>query len=227
MLQRILVVDDEPQIQRFLKPALIAAGFDVETAGTAAEAKRLAATRAPSLIVLDLGLPDGDGKTVIETVRAFSAVPIIVLSARDGEREKIAALDGGANDYVEKPFGIGELLARIRVALRQAEPAPMPSGPLRFGPITLDREHRRVLLGTEPVHLTPKEYELFDLLAQNADKVVTHRQALATIWGQAHHDDVQYLRVVIGQLRSKLEADPRTPAQILSEPGVGYRLVRS
>ena len=225
MLPRILVVDDEPQIQRFLKPALTAAGFDVETAATAAEAKRLAATRAPALIVLDLGLPDGDGKTVIETVRAFSAVPIIVLSARDQEIEKIAALDLGANDYVEKPFGIGELLARIRVALRQAgspEPAPTLQ---RFGDILLDLEHRQVSVAGQRVHLTPKEFDLFTLLAANANKVVTHRQALAQVWGPAHHDDVQYLRVVIGQLRAKLETDPAAPRHLLSEAGVGYRLV--
>ena len=226
MLQRILVVDDEPQIQRFLKPALIAAGFDVETAGTAAEAKRLAATRAPALIVLDLGLPDGDGKTVIEAVRAFSAVPIIVLSARDQEIEKIAALDLGANDYVEKPFGIGELLARIRVALRQADaPSPAPTQQ-QFGPILLDLEHRRVLVDDKQIHLTPKEFDLFALLAANADKVVTHRQALTQIWGPAHHDDVQYLRVVMAQLRAKLEADPRMPRHLVSEAGVGYRLVK-
>lgn len=225
MLHRILVVDDEPQIQRFLKPALIAAGFDVETAATAADAKRLAATRAPALIVLDLGLPDGDGKTVIETVRAFSAVPIIVLSARDQETEKIAALDLGANDYVEKPFGIGELLARIRVALRIVENAPTTKTTEKFGPITLDHEHRRVLVGERPVHLTPKEFDVFELLAANANKVVTHRQALSQIWGPAHHDDTQYLRVVIAQLRAKLEADPSLPKHLLSEPGVGYRLV--
>ncbi|NGP18594.1 response regulator [Devosia aurantiaca] len=224
MLQRILVVDDEPQIQRFLKPALIAAGFDVETAATAAEAKRLAATRAPALIVLDLGLPDGDGKVVIETVRAFSGVPIIVLSARDGETEKIEALDLGANDYVEKPFGIGELLARIRVALRQT-PAEVTKSRLRFGTILLDLDHRRVTLDETEVHLTPKEFDLFALLAANAEKVVTHRQALTQIWGAAHGDDVQYLRVVIGQLRAKLEADPKTPRHLLNEMGVGYRLV--
>jgi two-component system KDP operon response regulator KdpE len=225
MLQRILVVDDEPQIQRFLRPALIAAGFDVETAGTAAEAKRLAATRAPDLIVLDLGLPDGDGKTVIEAVRAFSAVPIIVLSARDQEIEKIAALDLGANDYVEKPFGIGELLARIRVALRQAEPREAVSAPRQFGNLQLDLEFRRVLRDGRPVHLTPKEYDLFALLAAHANKVVTHHQALTRLWGPAHHDDVQYLRVVIAQLRAKLEADAAKPRHLLNEAGIGYRLV--
>ena len=225
MVPRILVVDDEPQIQRFLRPALAAAGFEVETAATAAEAKRLAATRAPALIVLDLGLPDGDGKTVIETIRAFSAVPIIVLSARDQETEKIAALDLGANDYVEMPFGIGELLARIRGALRHTEPAePMPAQ-RHFGKLLLDLEHRQVSVDGQPVHLTPKEYDLFVLLAENANKVVTHSQALTQLWGPAHRDDVQYLRVVIAQLRAKLEADPKTPAHLLSEAGVGYRLV--
>lgn len=225
MLQRILVVDDEPQIQRFLRPALIAAGFDVETAATAADARRLAATRAPALIVLDLGLPDGDGKTVIEAIRAFSEVPIIVLSARDQEIEKIAALDLGANDYVEKPFGIGELLARIRVALRHGEAVAGSPPSRKFGPILLDLEHRRVLVGDAPVHLTPKEFDLFELLAAHANKVVTHRQALTHVWGNAHQDDVQYLRVVIAQLRAKLEADPKSPTHLLSEPGVGYRLV--
>lgn len=225
MLPRILVVDDEPQIQRFLRPALTAAGFEVETAGTAAEAKRLAATRAPALIVLDLGLPDGDGKTVIATVRAFSAVPIIVLSARDQEVEKIAALDLGANDYVEKPFGIGELLARIRVALRHSGSAEPALAQQRFGNILLDLEHRRVLVNGMQVHLTPKEFELFALLAASANKVVTHRQALTQVWGPAHQDDVQYLRVVIAQLRAKLEADPKSPIHLLSEAGVGYRLV--
>nr|WP_295885317.1 response regulator [uncultured Devosia sp.] len=225
MLPRILVVDDEPQIQRFLKPALTAAGFDVETAATAAEAKRLAATRAPALIVLDLGLPDDDGKTVIETVRAFSSVPIIVLSARDREIEKIAALDLGANDYVEKPFGIGELLARIRVALRQAGPAEPAPVQQRFGTILLDLEHRHVLVNGIEVHLTPKEFDLFALLAANANKVVTHRQALTRVWGPAHQNDVQYLRVVIAQLRAKLEADPREPKHLVSEAGVGYRLL--
>jgi two-component system KDP operon response regulator KdpE len=224
MLQRILVVDDEPQIQRFLKPALIAAGFDVETAATAAEAKRLAATRAPDLIVLDLGLPDDDGKAVIEMVRAFSTVPIIVLSARDQEIEKIAALDLGANDYVEKPFGIGELLARIRAALRHAASREATLPVQRFGDVLLDLDRRLVHLGEQPVHLTPKEFDLFALLAANAGRVVTHRQALTQIWGPAHHDDVQYLRVVIAQLRAKLEADPGQPRLILNEAGVGYRL---
>lgn len=225
MQTRILVVDDEPQIQRFLKPALLAAGFEVETASTAAEAKRLAATRAPALVILDLGLPDADGKTVIATIRAFSAMPIIVLSARDQETEKIAALDLGANDYVEKPFAIGELLARMRVALRLAENRREQQTSFSFGAIHIDLDKRLVHVAETSVHLTPKEYDVLALLAQHANKVVSHRQALTQVWGPAHHDDVQYLRVVIGQLRAKLEADPRAPAHLLSEPGVGYRLI--
>lgn len=223
MKPRILVVDDEPQIQRFLRPALEAVDFDVETADTAAMARRLAATRAPALIVLDLGLPDGDGKDVITAVRAFSKVPIIVLSARDGETEKIAALDAGANDYLEKPFGIGELLARIRVALRHVAPVETPRGPQIFGAVTLDRDLREVRRGDMPVHLTPKEYDLFTLLADNAGRVVTHAMALRQIWGPAHADDAQYLRVLVGQLRAKLDGDD-APSLIENEAGVGYRL---
>ncbi|MBN9333840.1 response regulator [Devosia sp.] len=222
MKPRILVVDDEPQIQRFLRPALEATDFEVEMASTVAMAKRLAATRSPALIVLDLGLPDGDGKDVIETVRAFSRTPIIVLSARDQESEKIAALDAGADDYIEKPFGIGELLARIRVALRHVDGLARPVGQQQFGPITLDREKRLVSRGTDTIHLTPKEYDLFVLLADNAGKVVTHATALLKLWGPAHKDDAQYLRVLVGQLRGKLE---NGDGLIKNEAGVGYRLV--
>lgn len=222
MKPRILVVDDEPQIQRFLRPALEASDFEVETADTAAMAKRLAATRSPALIVLDLGLPDGDGKDVIQTVRAFSKVPIIVLSARDQEIEKIAALDAGADDYIEKPFGIGELLARIRVALRHAEPALQPPGPQAFGAIVLDRERRIVTRGEDAIHLTPKEYDLLVLLADNAGRVVTHATALQRLWGPAHKDDTQYLRVLVGQLRAKIDAEGA--GLIANEAGVGYRL---
>ncbi|SFZ85435.1 two-component system, OmpR family, KDP operon response regulator KdpE [Devosia enhydra] len=223
MKPRILVVDDEPQIQRFLKPALQASDFEVETADTAAMAMRLAATRAPALIVLDLGLPDGDGKAVIARLRSFSQVPIIVLSARDQETEKIAALDAGADDYIEKPFGIGELLARIRVALRRAEIAPSPPvGPQALGPVVLDRAMRRVTQQGAPVHLTPKEYDLLVLLADNAGKVVTHAMALERLWGPAHRDDVHYLRVLVGQLRAKI--DGAGTSLITNEAGVGYRL---
>lgn len=223
MKPRILVVDDEPQIQRFLRPALEASDFDVETVDTAAMAKRLAATRSPALVVLDLGLPDGDGKDVIETIRAFSKVPIIVLSARDQETEKIAALDAGADDYIEKPFGIGELLARIRVALRHAKPAAAPALQ-SFGAIVLDRDGRTVTRGNEAIHLTPKEYDLLVLLADHAGRVVTHAMALQRLWGPAHKDDTQYLRVLVGQLRAKL--GPDTAGLITNEAGVGYRIDR-
>ncbi|KKB79337.1 transcriptional regulator [Devosia limi DSM 17137] len=223
---RILVVDDEPQIQRFLKPALLSVDYEVIQSGTAAEAKRLAATQAPDLVVLDLGLPDGDGKDVITAIRAFSAVPIIVLSARDRETEKIEALDRGADDYVEKPFGIGELLARIRTALRHRDGASAPAETqFRFGPVEIDLIRRRIARNGEPVHLTPKEYDLLVLLATNAGRVLTHRQLLAQVWGPAHVEDVQYLRVLVGQLRAKLEADPAQPRLVTNEPGVGYRLI--
>lgn len=221
MKPRILVVDDEPQIQRFLRAALEATDFEVESAETVAAAKRLAATRSPALIVLDLGLADGDGKEVIQTVRAFSTVPIIVLSARDQEAEKIAALDAGADDYIEKPFGIGEFLARLRVALRHREPATIPHKPQAFGDIVLDRDKRLVHRAGDTIHLTPKEYDLFVLLADNAGRVVTHAMALQRLWGPAHKDDAQYLRVLVGQLRAKLGAGT---GLIENETGVGYRL---
>jgi len=223
MKPRILVVDDEPQIQRFLRPALEAVDFEVETADSAAQAKRLAATRSPALIVLDLGLPDGDGKDVIATVRAFSRVPIIVLSARDQEIEKIAALDAGADDYLEKPFGIGELLARIRVALRHAEPGPNLVGPQVIGAVVLDRERREVRRAGTLVHLTPKEYGLLVLLADNVGRVVTHTMALQRIWGTAHTADTHYLRVLVAQLRAKLDGTDQI-SLIANEAGIGYRL---
>jgi two-component system KDP operon response regulator KdpE len=227
VLPRILVVDDEPQIQRFLKPALTASDFQVLTAATAREALRLVATRAPDLIVLDLGLPDADGKQVIRDARAISAAPIIVLSARGQEDEKIAALDLGADDYVEKPFGIGELLARIRTALRHrtgaADQAPAEQD---FGPLHIDRLRRLVSRDGEAIHLTPKEYDVLVQLADHAGRVLTHRQLLGAVWGPAHVEDVQYLRVVVAQLRAKIEADPARPQLLVNEPAVGYRLVQ-
>jgi len=222
---RILVIDDEPQIHRFLSPALDAAGYDAKRADSGQEGLRAIALWSPDAVVLDLGLPDMDGKDVLKRAREFYAGPVIILSARDKEAEKIEALDLGANDYVEKPFGIGELLARIRVALRQGEPRAEVVAPRAFGDLALDLEFRRVLRDGRPVHLTPKEFELFALLAAHANKVVTHHQALTQIWGPAHHDDVQYLRVVIAQLRAKLEADPARPLHLLNEAGIGYRLV--
>jgi len=223
--QRILVVDDEPQIQRFLNPALTASGYEVIQASTGGEAERLVATQAPDLVILDLGLPDKDGKAVIETVRAFSEVPIIVLSARDRETEKIAALDLGANDYVEKPFGIGELLARIRTSLRrQVAGASVPS---RFeaNGLVVDMTRRIVTRRGEEVHLTPKEYQLLVHLVLHAGLVVTHRQLLASVWGAAHVEDLQYLRVFVGQLRAKIEDDPNNPQFVRTEAGVGYRFI--
>ena len=218
---RILVVDDEPQIQRFLRPALIAVDYEVIEAATVAEAKRLIATRAPDVVVLDLGLPDGDGKEVIADVRAWSQVPIIVLSARDRESEKIDALDLGANDYVEKPFGIGELLARIRTALRQrSDVAAEPI--ITAGDVQIDKFAHRVTRAGLTTHLTPKEFDLLFLLASNTNRLLTHRQILAQVWGAAHVEDVQYLRVLIGQLRAKIDPEGRL---ILNEPGIGYRLV--
>lgn len=221
---RVLVIDDEPQILRVLKPALTAAGYDVVTSGTAKEAQTLAATAAPDIILLDLGLPDMDGKDLLARLRQWSETPVIVLSARDQEREKIAALDLGADDYVEKPFGIGELLARMRAALRHRGQTAAPKE-LHFGPLRLDAEHRQVTLSGERVKLTPKEYDLLLLLARHGGKVMTHRQLLTAVWGPAHAEDVQYLRVFMGQLRQKIEEDPQTPKLVITEPGIGYRLV--
>jgi len=221
---RILVVDDEPQIQRFLKPSLTAAGYEVVAAASGREALRVAATSSPDAVVLDLGLPDMDGKDVIRELRSWSKVPIIVLSARDRETEKIAALDLGADDYVNKPFGIGELMARLRAALRHGAQSANQTTQYRAGPVLVDALAHTVTRDGEPVRLTPKEFDLLELLVRNAGRVVTHRQILTSVWGPAHAEDLQYLRVFIGQLRHKLEADPNEPRLITTEPGVGYRL---
>lgn len=221
---RILVVDDEPQIQRFLRPSLTAAGYEVVEAGTGAEALKAVATQAPDLVILDLGLPDMDGKEVITSLRGWSDVPIVILSARDRESEKIAALDLGADDYVEKPFGIGELTARIRTALRhrgRRDAIPMV---MEVEGLTIDPVKRLVSRDGETVHLTPKEYDLLMLLARHAGRVVTHRTLLTSVWGPAHGDDLHYLRVFIGQLRHKIERDPTEPRIVRTEPGVGYRM---
>lgn len=224
--QKILIVDDEPQIQRFLKPSLTASGYAILSAGTGAEALRSFAVFAPDVVILDLGLPDVDGKTVIEALRQTSRVPIIVLSARDREGEKIEALDLGADDFVNKPFGIGELLARIRSALRRttAEPSAALSK-IAIAGITLDPARHQVTKRCAIVHLTPKEFELLALLMRNAGKVLTHRQLLHEVWGPAHVSDSPYLRVFVGQLRAKLEDNPADPTLILTEPGVGYRFL--
>jgi two-component system KDP operon response regulator KdpE len=220
---RILVVDDEPQIHRFLKPALTAAGYDPLQAMTGAEAERLAATSAPDLMILDLGLPDKDGKEVIRSLRGWSKLPIIVLSARDQEIEKIEALDLGADDYLEKPFGIGELLARIRTAMRHRGTQTAMTTRLEFDGLVIDLARRLVTRGDEAIHLTPKEYDLLAHMARHAGLVVTHRQLLIAVWGPAHVEDVQYLRVFVGQLRNKVEQDASNPTLIRTEPGVGYR----
>ena len=221
---RILVVDDEPQIQRFLKPSLMAAGYDVAEAGTGAQALKAVATQAPDLVILDLGLPDMDGKEVIASLRGWSDIPVIILSARDRESEKIAALDLGADDYVEKPFGIGELTARIRTALRHRGRRDAIPTMMEIDGLTIDPVKRIVSRAGEALHLTPKEYDLLMLLARHAGRVVTHRTLLTSVWGPAHGDDLHYLRVFIGQLRQKMERDPTQPRIVRTEPGVGYRM---
>ncbi|MCW1842684.1 response regulator [Prosthecomicrobium hirschii] len=220
---RILVVDDEPQIQRFLKPALEASGFEVVQALDGRSAVKAVATAAPDAVVLDLGLPDCDGKDVIRQVRAFSQVPIVVLSARDREIEKVTALDLGADDYVSKPFGISELLARLRTALRHAARQDGQSEVISVGDLVVDTRAHRVTRAGETLRLTPKEYDLLHILARHAGRVLTHRQLLTAVWGPAHENDTQYLRVLVGQLRQKLEADPARPTLIATEPGIGYR----
>jgi two-component system KDP operon response regulator KdpE len=225
MSQRVLAVDDEPQILRFLKPSLTAAGYDVITEQTGAGALKAAATSAPDVILLDLGLPDMDGKDVIARLREWTKTPIIVISARDREAEKIAALDLGADDYVDKPFGIGELLARLRAALRHA--TQQSGGDVRFssGDLSIDLPAHTVTRGGTPVKLTPREFDLLAILLRNAGRVMTHRQILTSVWGPAHTHDLQYLRVFIGQLRQKLGRGPDLPDLIQTEPGIGYRIV--
>jgi two-component system KDP operon response regulator KdpE len=221
---RILVVDDEPQILRFLKPSLTAAGYDVIVATTGKDALKAAATQSPDAILLDLGLPDMDGKDVISDLRNWSKTPILVLSARDREAEKIAAFDLGADDYVNKPFGIGELTARLRTALRHAAQQASEQTHLKSGALEVDVLAHKVTLNGAPVKLTPKEFELLAILVRNAGRLLTHRQILTAVWGAAHTEDLQYLRVFIGQLRQKLKASANAPELILTEPGIGYRL---
>jgi two-component system KDP operon response regulator KdpE len=215
---RILVVDDEPQIHRFLTPALRAAGYEPLPAERGEAALRLVAAQAPDLVLLDLGLPDLDGQEVLRRLREFSAVPVIILSARDREAEKIAALDAGADDYVEKPFALGELMARIRTALRHKGQADMPPAQLRFGDLLVTAD--AATLAGAPLALTRREHKLLLLLARNAGRVLTHRQILTALWGPAHVEDVAYLRVYIGQLRRHLGEEAK---RIATEAGVGYR----
>lgn len=220
---RVLVVDDEPQILRFLEPALNAGEFDVVTAMTGAEAVKLVATKAPDIILLDLGLPDKDGKDVIREIRSWSKIPIIVLSARDREVEKIESLDLGANDYINKPFGIGELLARMRANLRNYKSDLVSASIYQSRGIIVDTIKHTITRDGKLLHLTPKEFELLLLMIKNVDRVLTHKQILKVVWGPAHELDVQYLRVMIGQIRQKIEVDPSDPEILLTEVGVGYR----
>ncbi|KQP47569.1 two-component system response regulator KdpE [Pseudorhodoferax sp. Leaf274] len=225
-----VVVEDEPQIRRFVRAALEAEGWQVHEAGTQREGLAAAGTRQPDLVVLDLGLPDGDGLALIRDLRGWSGVPVIVLSARVDEADKIAALDAGADDYLTKPFGTGELLARVRANLRRPR-APAGDGPaqdeavLRFGEVALDRAARLVHRAGAPVHLTPTEYRLLAVLAANAGRVLTQRQLLREVWGPSHVEHSHYLRVYMAQLRQKLEVDPAQPRHLLTETAVGYRLV--
>lgn len=224
-----LIVEDEPSIRRFVRLALEAEGWQVHECETAKQGLIDAGTRHPDLIVLDLGLPDLDGVDYLRDLRAWSGVPVIVLSARTAEEDKIAALDAGADDYLSKPFGIGELMARVRVAQRRrqsAAPADAPAQTLfRFGEVEVDLAARRVLRASEAVHLTPTEYRLLTQLIANAGKVLTHRQLLKAVWGPSHADDSHYLRVYMGNLRQKLEAEPARPKHLLTETAVGYRLM--
>jgi two-component system KDP operon response regulator KdpE len=224
MGKRILVVDDEPQIRKFLRISLGAEGYDVIEAPRGEEGVSKCATAQPNLVILDLGLPDLDGQQVIGRIREWSDVPIIVLSVRTKDHEKVSALDSGANDYVTKPFSIEELLARIRAALRSKLGPEAPSE-LVVGELVVDVPRRKVAVGEKEIKLTRKEFELLRMLAQNAGRIVTHRQILREVWGPAHEEDVHYLRIYIGHLRQKLGDDPGNPKFIESEPGVGYRLI--
>jgi len=225
--RRVLIIDDEPAIGRALRPALQGHQFAVSVAVTGAEGLSRLAREEPDLVLLDLGLPDADGLVVLRQIRAQSAAPIIILSVRGGERDKIAALDEGADDYLTKPFSIGELLARMRVALRHANEhdgaPPAPPGPVVVAELTLDPARHVATMRGAPVHLSPTEWNLLELLARNAGKVVTHRTILHRVWGPEYEADTQLLRVYIGQLRGKIEARPERPTYILTEPGIGYR----
>ena len=225
-----LIVEDEASIRRFVRMALQAEGWQVHEAGTVRQGLIDAGTRRPDLVVLDLGLPDGDGVAYLRDLRSWSGVPVIVLSARTDEADKIAALDAGADDYLIKPFGVGELMARVRAAQRRAlaQAERGASGavePLRFGAVELDLAQRRVLRGGQPVHLTPIEFRLLSHLAAHAGKVLTHPQLLKAVWGPSHAQDNHYLRVYMANLRQKLEELPAQPRHLLTETAVGYRLV--
>jgi two-component system, OmpR family, KDP operon response regulator KdpE len=223
---RILVIEDEPQMQKFLGVSLESEGYRTLEATTGKEGVSLARTHNPDLVLLDLGLPDTDGMEVTRSLREFSVKPIIVISARGQEEDKVRALDVGADDYLTKPFGTSELMARIRVALRHSSRSKEESTEplLRVGDLEIDLDRRRVLSSGEEIHLTPNEYKLFAYLMKHAGKVLTHRQLLKEVWGAAYASQTHYLRVYMVQLRHKLEADAARPRYLVTEPGVGYRL---
>lgn len=223
----ILVIDDEPQIRKFLRISLASQGYKVLEAGTGTDGLTQAALNKPDLLVLDLGLPDMDGQDVLSQFREWSTVPVLVLSVRASEGEKVRALDAGANDYVTKPFGIQEFLARIRSLLRQAPESGQVESAVVIGPLNIDLAYRRVSLGDVEVALTRKEYAVLAQLARHPGRVITQQQLLKDIWGPTHMEDTHYLRIVVGHLRQKLGDDPAAPQYIVTEAGVGYRLVNA
>jgi len=221
----IIVIEDEAQIRRFLRTTLAAEGYQIIEAETGKQGLSEAATRKPDLIILDLGLPDMDGNEVVKGIRAWSAVPVIILSARSQESDKISALDAGADDYLVKPFGVGELLARIRVALRHFSTADgSDAGVFSVGELNVDMIRRKVMVGDAEIHLTPIEYRLLTALIKHAGKVLTHQLLLKEVWGPNYVERAHYLRIYMGALRHKLEKDPARPRFLLTEVGVGYRL---
>lgn len=222
---RILLIDDEPAIRRFLRISLRSQGYTLLEADTGAAGLIAAANERPDLVILDLGLPDQDGQQVLAELRAWSAVPVLVLSVRDGEADKVRALDAGANDYVTKPFGIAEFLARVRGLLRLAAAPPGPAGRFQDGHLDIDLGRRRVTRDGAPVHLTRKEYAVLTSLVANRGRLVTQAQLLREHWGSSHVADTHYLRIVIGKLRQKLGDDPVNPRYLETEPGVGYRFL--
>lgn len=223
--RRILVIDDEAAIRKFVRIGLTAQSCEVIEADSGAAGLHLVTARSPDLVVLDLGLPDAEGQDVIEAIRAVSAAPIIVLSVRAAEREKIEALDHGASDYVTKPFSLGELAARIRALLRDRHAGPAQMTSYEAGPLRLDASKHEVTLDGEALRLSRKEFALLEYLLANRGKMLTHKQILREVWGPAHEQDTQYLRVYVGQLRQKLGDDPAAPHFIANEPGIGYRFI--
>jgi len=221
----VVIVEDEPQIRRFVRGTLEQQRWHVHEAGTLKAGLVEAGTRRPDLVILDLGLPDGDGLAFLRDLRTWSQVPVIVLSARSEEVDKIAALDAGADDYLTKPFGVGELMARVRAAMRRGLRPAEASATFKFGEVTVELAERRVLRAGTPVHLTPIEYRLLGVMIANVGRVLTHRHLLREVWGPAHSERTHYLRIYMGHLRQKLEADAAQPRHIVTETGVGYRLV--